>query len=172
MPSLEMTGEVFAGFPEEVQAAIISAPLPSLGDGPRDNTLCEILNNRKQGELLSSVPRHRQQETLSGLWLLAGDIDRSHTISQDIPSATGSFLHGIMHRREGDFGNSKYWFRRVGNHPVLELIYDTAGEIYQDPFDFIDTCQRAVRGERELRTACQHAQWIEWQLLMRYILEG
>ena len=46
----------------------------------------------------------------SGLWLLHNYLDESHQISQEISSATGSFWHGIMHRREADFSNAKYWF--------------------------------------------------------------
>jgi hypothetical protein len=172
MPNVELAGEAFDGFPAEIREAIASAPVPGLGAGPRDENLCEILNQRKQADVLSSVPRDRHQECLSGLWLLAGDIHRSHTISQDISNTDGSFLHGIMHRREGDFGNSKYWFRRVGSHPVLDQMYDQVGDLYCDPFDFIDTCNRVADGAKELETACLNAQWIEWQLLMRHILEG
>lgn len=68
----------------------------------------------------------------AGLWMYIDDLERSHTVSQSIPDATGSYWHGIMHRREGDFGNSHYWFRRVGAHPAMEKI---AG---YDPHAFID----------------------------------
>lgn len=172
MPKLDIAGGSFEGFSPEMQAAISAAAIPSLGDGPRDENLCGILSSRKQDDFLTSVADARRKECLSGLWLLAGDIDRSHTISQDIPSANGSFLHGIMHRREGDFGNSKYWFRRVGSHPVLDQIAELAGDVYDDPFDFVDTCQRVADGASELKDACLQAQWIEWQLLMQHILEG
>ncbi len=53
-------------------------------------------------------------------------------VSQSISDAPGSFWHGIMHRREGDFGNSHYWFRRAGAHPAMEAI---AGD---DPHASID----------------------------------
>src|SRR3954447_7892804 len=56
---------------------------------------------------------------LSGLWLYFDWLDESHRISQDLPSATGSFWHAIMHRREGDFSNSKYWYARCQGHPAL-----------------------------------------------------
>jgi hypothetical protein len=56
---------------------------------------------------------------LAGLWLRFDFLEESHRISQEIDSPTGSFWHAIMHRREGDFGNSKYWWRRVGKHPAL-----------------------------------------------------
>lgn len=59
---------------------------------------------------------------VSGLWLWHDFLDISHTISQSIETPSGSFWHAIMHRREGDFSNAKYWYRRVGMHPALKTI--------------------------------------------------
>ncbi len=50
----------------------------------------------------------------AGLWLLADDLDTSHKICQNIATPLGSAWHAIMHRREGDFSNSLYWWRRAG----------------------------------------------------------
>ncbi len=58
----------------------------------------------------------------SALWLYIDDLDRSHTLSQGIEDPTGSFWHGIMHRREGDFSNSHYWFNKVGEHPAITQV--------------------------------------------------
>ena len=66
---------------------------------------------------------------LAGLWLWHDCLDESHTLSQSIASPTGSFWHAIMHRREGDFSNSKYWYARCRSHPVLRLIAARASEI-------------------------------------------
>lgn len=80
---------------------------------------------------------------LSGLWLLHNFLDRSHSISQDIDAREGSYWHGIMHRMEGDFGNSKYWFGRVGQHPVFETLNQQTpgGWNYRD---FVDACEAAA----------------------------
>ena len=48
----------------------------------------------------------------SGLLLWNDALDESHTISQELGNQTGSYWHGIMHRREPDYSNSKYWFGR------------------------------------------------------------
>src|SRR5947209_3766436 len=71
---------------------------------------------------------------LGGLWLRFDFLDESHKISQEIETPTGSFWHAIMHRREGDFANSKYWWRRVGKHPAL----------VGDPLAFVDAVEALV----------------------------
>ena len=100
-------------------------------------------------------------DLLAGLWLLADDLDRSHTISQSIDTPTGSYWHAILHRREGDFGNAKYWFHRVGNHPVI-------AELGYDPFAFTDDCQ-LDRGENSPKLV--ETQRREWKALFDWCLK-
>ena len=73
---------------------------------------------------------------ISGLWLLHNFLDRSHDISQETHSREGSYWHGIMHRLEGDYWNSKYWYRKVGAHSV----YDVVAEGW-NPEVFVDQCE-------------------------------
>lgn len=163
--------EALATFSADLIAAIEAAPLPSLGAGPIDPALTSMLSQPGNTLLLGDTPPHRHQACLSGLWLLAGDLDRSHAISQDINDSEGSFWHGIMHRREGDFGNSKYWFRRVGNHPVFQQIAEL-DPTYQDPFGFVDTCSSVNDDDPDSCASCQHLQWLEWQSLMAHCICG
>src|SRR2546426_5983164 len=61
-------------------------------------------------EAILSDPRlANRPELAAGLWLYVDNLERSHTVSQGIETSTGSFWHGIMHRREGDFSNSHHW---------------------------------------------------------------
>lgn len=117
----------------------------------------------------------------AGLWLIHNQLDESHQISQDLHNSTGSFWHGIMHRREGDFSNAKYWFRSMGEHPVLaELgrdvaeivgdvpsdkssLVDAAGRL--DPFVFVDWCQAAARGDHSHDAALGKLTRREWERL-------
>ena len=161
-------GPLADSFSTELRTAIEGAPMPPLGEGTVSAALKTLLVGGI-GDHLTGVSAARQMECLSGLWLVAGDIHASHSISQDLPSAEGSFLHGIMHRREGDYGNSKYWFRRVGSHPVFEQIAHETNGHYGDPFDFVDQCQDASGDEV---TACEQSQWVEWQALMMSLIGG
>lgn len=97
---------------------------------------------------------------MSGLWLYVDDLDRSHTISQGIPTATGAYWHAIMHRREGDFSNSKYWFRQAGSHPAIS-------ELGYDPYRFVDECE-ADGGRNEARLL--DLQRREWKALFDWCL--
>jgi hypothetical protein len=67
----------------------------------------------------------------AGLLLWNDDLEASHTISQGINTPTGSFWHAIMHRREGDLGNSLYWWNRTGAHPAFDEIYQSAQAVLE-----------------------------------------
>jgi hypothetical protein len=66
---------------------------------------------------------------LSALWLWHDFLNESHTISQSIATPTGSYWHAIMHRREGDFWNSKYWLNKCRGHPALAKISVAAVDV-------------------------------------------
>jgi hypothetical protein len=94
----------------------------------------------------------------AGLWLYVDDLDRSHTISQSIEDETGSYWHGIMHRREGDFSNSHYWMRRAARHPLI------AGNSEYDSDALIDDVSRA-KGDDASLVGRQRTEWqnlFEW----------
>ena len=109
--------------------------------------------------------RHMAECCLAGVWLLHDFLDESHHISQGVDTPSGSFWHGIMHRREGDSSNAKYWFRHVGHHPVFESLAEIAGD--WDPFAFVDRCQAAVRTGKD-REQCVELQQAEWEALFDY----
>ena len=68
-------------------------------------------------EAVMAAVEGESELTQSAALLWHDHLDESHQFSQDISNADGSFLHGIMHRREPDYSNAKYWFNRVGSHP-------------------------------------------------------
>ena len=53
---------------------------------------------------------------------LAGDWNRAHEIvQQDEDDPTACWIHAVLHRIEGDFGNARYWYRRAHRNAPTEL---------------------------------------------------
>lgn len=66
---------------------------------------------------------------LKSLWYLKkGEWEKSHDIAQDLPSKMGSWIHGLLHALEGDFGNSAYWYHRAGEEPISKPQIDNEWE--------------------------------------------
>jgi hypothetical protein len=119
----------------------------------------------------------------AGLWLAFGQLDRAHTVAQGIATAEGSFWHAIMHRREPDYANSKYWFAKVGRHAIDDDLA-AAGKILAAgvpaapdwmrtgaPWDaarFVDFVEAAVGGDPAAHPLAVGLQDAEWQLLFAY----
>lgn len=122
---------------------------------------------------------------LAGVWLRFGFLETSHTISQAVHTAEGSYWHGIMHRHEPDYGNAKYWFRQTGDHPLFGPLGAQAAEVASsfggeaaeqwrggdwDPFAFVDFCQQEEHSGSNQQLAVALVE-LEWNLLFDYCLK-
>ena len=143
--------------------------MPLLPEGPAKGSRLATLRELGPEDLFAPSPILRQgfaRCVQAGLFLYFSALDDSHTISQGVHTASGSFWHGIMHRQEGDWANAKYWFRRVGNHPVLDRLAADSSHGW-DPFEFIDRCAAAADGAGTGHKL-EQLQMREWLLLMRH----
>jgi hypothetical protein len=129
----------------------------------------------------------------AGIWQVHDFLDESHDLAQSIQGqgtdSSGDYWHAIMHRREPDYSNAKYWFRRVGRHPVFDELAIAAGLILDrstspaastwksklgvaDGWDanaFTELCESAATGGApELEEAARQIQWAEMLLLLAH----
>ena len=105
----------------EIHKFLATPELPDLGPGPRPGvrTEPELAAELTMLFKTAGIPAQRQ-DLIRALVLLWHDhLDTAHEIAQAVDNQDGAFLHGIMHRREPDYGNAAYWFRRVGQHPAF-----------------------------------------------------
>src|SRR5882724_5881466 len=102
--------------------------------GTPPSPLTPRLKSLRPEQLLIPPVKHPEDAAaaLAGLWLWIDDLDESHKIAQDIISSTGSLWHAIVHRREGDFSNSKYWYRRCVGHHVTKMMGAIASSLAGD----------------------------------------
>ena len=91
----------------------------------------------------------------AGLWLYVDDLQSSHRVSQELPTREGAIWHAIMHRREGDFANSKYWWHQAGNHEALKHIPK------YDPIRFVEQVAERHPEESLDLVEIQRAEWRE-----------
>lgn len=180
-----MTFQV-AGYGPILAPLLDPGRLPELGPGRPDSKLRHLVDAVTPDNAFvhtNLVDREMARACLAGLWLHHDHLDRSHAVSQTIHSATGSYWHGIMHRRERDYPNAKYWFRRTGEHPVFPDLARhaarltagsgtdaerlTAGERW-DPYGFVDLCQACVSARSDREALCRRIQRLEWELLFDF----
>ena len=158
-----------------------------LGSGTANRSVYEQLSAMDDAAVFGGQ-RMRQPDMasccLAAIWLLHNYLDESHRISQSVHTSTGSYWHAILHRREGDFPNSKYWFRRAGSHPVFETLVEAVRELAGtaktdqssaylleqstwDPDRFVDMCASAA-GRSDCEMLARQTAQAEWQLLFDY----
>ena len=140
----------------------------------------ERLRRQRASDLFPKA--YAPEEALAGLWAYFSYFNESHKIVQDLSSPEAGYWHAILHRQEPDAGNSAYWFRSIGTHPVFRELSKAAADIVAkypdsgfrnsskwDPFSFVDFCEvaREKPGSAAERVALE-IQRAEWQLLFDY----
>jgi hypothetical protein len=183
-----------ASYPSAIRELLAEPPrLAPLGPGQPHEPLRAKLASLTTAALAAPGTIKDQslaRSCLAGLWLYHDFLDESHHISQELETPEGSYWHGLMHRREPDFANAKYWFRRVPRqHAVYGPLHETARQLADkgalpdqaafltrqaawDPFAFIDLCEAAYVGRVECELLCRQVQQQEWELLFDYCLRG
>jgi len=146
----------------------------------------EMLKNLERFDWTSLTESGNADLVRAGALWLYGFLDESHSIAQGLASAEGSYWHALMHRSEGDFSNSKYWYRRAGSHAIFPDLLAAVRQLTTssqsataallgsgdwDPFPLVDAMERAAGGKTEddtplLQTIARE----EYNLLMGFCL--
>ncbi|HEU0008739.1 MAG TPA: hypothetical protein VFT34_02875 [Verrucomicrobiae bacterium] len=169
-------------------ASLLATPEPpDLGPGPRAGVLpLQPLQVAIDAAFEKQPAPQLERQAARGLVLLWHDhVDAAHEIVQHIETAEASYVHAILHRREPDYSNAKYWFRRVRQHPCYEPLAKAAETILQasgagalapkllpggkwDAFAFVDACEEAATGQSDAKIAgaLRKVQATEFSLLL------
>jgi len=179
-----MTAQAIHG----LKQLLATPELPELGPQPRANVQSEAALTAKLDSLFreTKLPP-RQQPLIRSLVLLWHDhLDAAHTLAQGIENPDGSFVHALMHRREPDYFNAKYWWRRVGAHPAFPEIARRVGELLPargaaelavkllpggkwNPGAFVDACaQAAIGGSPKQTEWLREVQRVETEALLDF----
>jgi hypothetical protein len=178
---------------EGFRSLLAAGGLPDLGPGPREGVMPQKELMARLDSLMRDAKLPPNSSQLGrGLILLWHDhMEPAHEIAREIENADGSFLHGIVHRREPDYGNAAYWFRRVGSHAAFPKITEAVSGLLKsrnrpdlqaelvphgewDPFVFIRLCEKAGdRSDGEVQTELlREIQGLESNALLDYWLNA
>lgn len=168
-------------FPE-LKKLLDTPELAGLGPERRAGTLSVgEIDRELSGALEGKLTEAMKDLFRAGVYLWRDHLDEAHKIAQDIETADGSLLHGIMHRREPDYSNAKYWFRRVGAHPSFLGLAVRVSEFLEeadesdlhsrlvpnktwDPFAFVDAVKDAEEGQFKSKVpVLQQVQKLEFE---------
>ena len=155
--------------------ALAVEDLPPIFDpgSPLNSDLAKLL---RSDAIASLSVAHR------GLLLLRNDEDEAtHRVVQaDEGQIDADAVHAIMHRREGDFGNARYWARIVDQHSIYdrlaEVVVGYAGTepVRQTgrwrPMQLVDFCSRLDQLDDLAVTAARIAAELEMRLLRDHLL--
>jgi hypothetical protein len=164
---------------------------PELGPGPRDG----VMSRR---DLETRLDRFAQEQELTpeaALRLRAAALlyhdhhDPAHDLVQDLEDIEGALIHALLHRREPDYWNAKYWFRRFETHPVYFALGRRMPALARnpeqqqfartltlpgafDPFAFVDLCEMAERRSISDSTVLwlREVQHAEFQELVHHLV--
>ena len=164
-----------------LKAFLATPEPPSLGPEPRVGV--QPLASLQRALDVSAAG----QPLIRALVLLWHDhFDTAHALCQEIETPDGGWVHGILHRREPDYANAKYWFHRVGRHAAFPELSRRTGALLTagdqpaldkiitngvwDPFALVDGCEQAtLHHETERIHLLRQIQAAEFSVLLEHL---
>lgn len=170
---------------------LTSCGLALLGPDPQPDVLSATALNERLTILFKqqATPATVQPAVRALIQLRHDHLDAAHTIAQGIENPDGSLVHAMMHRREPDYWNSKYWWRRVGEHPCYPQLAKRVGEFLRgkgevelaaklvlsgkwDAIAFVDACEAAagLKPDSARAQVLRDVQRIEFETALAHFL--
>jgi len=116
----------------------------------------------------------------AGLLYAYDAVGECHRIVQGLGTDEASYWHGMAHRREGDFENARYWYRRTGRLRVFPEMHARAAGVSTlmgrqpdwDPYVLVGQCEQARFGGDVDQKELVALQRIEFEVMFEALWRG
>ena len=113
----------------------------------------------------------------AGLFYYHNALPDGHQEAAEDEGDVAAYWHGMIHRREGDFENARYWMRRAGEQPGFREMQARASDAAPhmarqsnwDPFLFTHLCEQYKYGETEYKKEIGQLQRVEFAVMFDYV---
>ena len=169
-------------YPDFIQRLLLhertlDEPLPT---EPTDYTLVIRIREADAAAILGGadpLPDAPLPLLRAGLFYYHNAIEDSHREAARAEGDLAAYWHGMVHRREGDFDNARYWMRRAGEQPIFQELHGRAAEgapnmgrqSNWDPFLFVNLCEQYKYGAHEYRKEIGTLQRVEFAVMFDYV---
>ena len=163
-----------AGMTADIWTVINTAGSAALDRGPRTGVAGATMKRALTG-FLTGLTAERRDAALSLALLWHDDLDAAHGLCQAHEGHPDcDYVHALLHRREGDFANAKYWFREVGDHPVYPVVAQAVAGLGQPGLvvdgqwrsaAMVDACAAALSRDVARQPVLMQVQAAEFRIL-------
>ena len=119
---------------------------------------------------ISNLSLHPTLE--AALHILNNDLPSAHFLVRHMqapPAYEGMFLHGILHRIEGDYDNARAWYKNVAGSEVFKDVWGGGEEDARALIDRVEALVRKGKGEgREDQEALERESLREIKAVVEY----
>lgn len=150
----------------------LESPMPLSLCNADDTTSLRLATSLRSAIEQSKTPQGGPIEAL--LYIRIGRMEPAHRNVQEATRGLGAYIHGVLHRMEGDYWNAKYWFRQVSDAGLMQSICEHMQSLaitqglnkldWVSPSDFVDACEALAKNNAKQTELVRQATW-EWQAL-------
>jgi hypothetical protein len=159
---------------------INTAGLATLDRGPRPGIADAATIRRLLAVTVRGLAEKRHDAALALALLWHDHFDDAHQLCQAHEGhADCDYVHALLHRREGDFANAKYWFGEVGAHPLDLPLAQAAQALGRAdllergrwrPAAMVDACALALGGDQVACSSLMQLQAVEFHALGEHLV--